>query len=95
MGSPEDAHIPAGKEEEGGASAKTTHTVNHWRGSRWANLRYLYKDSSQQKSEIKSNSAQRVSNTVLNIFKILVYQDAKKYYYENVPYSERNIDTLD
>ena len=31
----------------------------------------------------------------LNIFKILVYQDAKKYYYENVPYSERNIDTLD
>ena len=44
---------------------------------------------------IKSNSAQRVSNTVLNIFKILVYQDAKKYYYENVPYSERNIGTLD
>ena len=95
MGPPEGARIPAGKEDEGGASAKTTHTVTHWRGSQWANLRYFYKDSSQQKSEIKSNSAQRVSNTVLNIFKILVYQDAKKYYYENVPYSERNIGTLD
>lgn len=40
----------------------------------------VYKDSSQQKSEFESNSAQRVNNTDLNVFKILVYQDAEKYY---------------
>ena len=89
------ASLQERRKREGPRPRQLTQSVTHWRGSQWANLRYFYKDSSQQKSEIKSNSAQRVSNTVLNIFKILVYQDAKKYYYENVPYSERNIGTLD